>query len=609
MWELWEILFEAYPYYGYGETPKNFRQVWNHPFSYPVFHWVIAQLLNETSFYSISNQHNLPMFAFFIATKDGIYESLIEHLKDTMKLFVEVKKEHEKNKIEKGKEDKKITIDQILQKFEENPIVNWLLNDIKGIHRGVYSFDLLHTRYYEAAVNNYWNVQYKPFRQIREVLRTLRDILGVKLYVATEGHHDTQVRKINSLGLLEFFPEPVILSTEAAARQRDERLKDIQELEDDAQKAIAVFEAHFKKLKLPDKDAINNLIEEYRQDINHLRNLYQNQWEEFLHKNAGAIYTLIVASIIVNSENPFYEMTRLDELERQLSGNTLIEKKSMFFAMIGDREKKDISPLLNNFRKTKDARDCLCAIRLFTLDHMDENIYWEPTTEMEKQQALKESKEEQNQKRAPADYVVWNHHQAVLFLANYKNWKRPVQYAILPPIIPGRLAEPDGKIIDEILDAMYFGSRTAKNMRNGGFAFTLINYLVVQATVRDGDIDTLRLIDNIIERMHDKRKVNEEYKFLWDRIHRIWYFSREMESEKAIIGRKLFQMIYQELQDDPNYDGLQGWAVNLLREIKGSFIEPENQNDELFQMFNDIENRFNNQFHRSQVTGIINNWN
>ena len=33
---LWEAVLDGYPYYKYGQEPKDFRQVWNHRLSYPV---------------------------------------------------------------------------------------------------------------------------------------------------------------------------------------------------------------------------------------------------------------------------------------------------------------------------------------------------------------------------------------------------------------------------------------------------------------------------------------------------------------------------------------------------------------------------------------------
>ncbi len=448
----WEAILEAYPYDSSGRPPKDFRQVWNHPLSYPVFLWIVRHLSNEGNRITKA----LPPLPSEILVDDLESQAItslrpmldggILQCESKLKEFfgIDETKVHGRTKLVANNEPR-------LQAF-------WI--DIANI-------EVKYKPHFDDALARYWDVHFEPFRHTKECLRTLRDVYGAKLYVATEGHHETQLRKLDVLGLRDFFSNMTVLSTEAAASTHED-LRYIRDAIRNRDTRIRALESVSKLPGLQDsKGAIQKDWKTAKTDERHLA-LYEEQWRNFEDKTVGNIYPLIVASVMIAPETPFvgltdlrHVVTTLQELQKRRKTTIAKAIAPTHFAMVGDREKKDIRPIIQS------CQQHVTAVRLLTLDHQYEDVCWQDSG-------------------AEAHYVAWTPVQALLCLAQPEAWKESLDFSTVPAIINGRLANLDGTINAAWLNALLWESK----LKNAALkkSLTLIQFLVLRGTIRASDI-------------------------------------------------------------------------------------------------------------------------
>jgi phosphoglycolate phosphatase-like HAD superfamily hydrolase len=218
---------------------------------------------------------------------------------------------------------------------------------LQTFHNETAAVEAKYRRQFESACKVFWAVEYEPFRQTREMLQVMNTVLGFKLYVATEGHHDTQVQKLKTVHLDDLMPEPMVLSTGAAAEPHDE-LRTIQNefaWRDQLLRALDMMQKPPKRVNIPYRGLVS--VADVEKERNYLR-LYEEAWRQFEDKSFGGIYCLILASVMVKPDCPLVALTNFKHLLRDLVDLDQLGKP-MVFAMTGDREKKDIRPLLETF--------------------------------------------------------------------------------------------------------------------------------------------------------------------------------------------------------------------------------------------------------------------
>jgi len=480
----WAHALKGYPYHTDGDVPKDFKQVLNHPLSYPLLTWVLHKGLQSRR---VMHDES-PLGVLTAATRRRVFRQMCK-----------------------------------TRNGEAWPGVEPAdLQDPGQFHRQVASWDARHRRIFESAVGDYWEVHGEPYRQTREALRTLRDVLGVSLYVATEGHHDTQIRKLRAVGLQDFFPEHATMSTGAAAtpfedlsvvqeelerrRGRLEMLKFGRQAVEDSKRrygqqlggyAIDSGEAEFEfapkimKLLRDVPAPFREEEERTRQEEKYLTVL-EEQWCAFGDKTLGNIYRLVIASVMADPKRPLLALISLRHLELSLATEPAAVHP-MRFAMVGDRETKDILPVL---QEGSSGEDKAATVRLLTRDHMDEDVYWDGG-------------------KPRAHYVAWSPTQTVFLLADERNWCPPIDRTSVPAAIPGRIAEPDGTIKDDYFEAMFWSESMAWRGERGSSAFSLISQLVIRGTVRDEGIDILRLAHNLSERLSAAKKKGDAARCLF----------------------------------------------------------------------------------------------
>ena len=441
----WSRLLGAYPYYGYGDLWKDFRQVWNHPLSYPVFVRVVESCLTARGF-TCSPRPQDPASVLVRATCDECYDK----------------------------------VKAMLINKEEHPTETLLgARGVAASYRDVAVWEAQFKRSFQAATTKYWEVEYEALPGTQHLLRVLRDVLSVGLYIATEGHHETQLAKLRRVGLDAFFPECCTLSTGAASTPTNHvqniseeigvRLKDIESLENQLKGMLAIGgnEQH------PEVDKVKDHIQHKREEVTHVQS-YRQLWVAYAEKELCAIYSLIVSCIMANPDNPLSHLVNIRDLELVLEGYGRIAR-SLSFAMIGDRESKDIQPLLQCWNEsplvdtTRD--DPVTTIRLLTRDHQEESLCWLQAEELN-------AKSEPN-KKPLARFVAWNLSQVVSLLAASENWPRPQGSDTLPPIMrKGLLITPSGMVDGTTWSMMAWGEATGKP------TFALMNRILTRCSIQ-----------------------------------------------------------------------------------------------------------------------------
>jgi hypothetical protein len=454
--EFWEKIFDAYPYDGDRANPKDFRQVWGHRLSWAAYLWVLLRLNRQTAIPDCPAQILLPAL-----------ETV--PVKDLLELDAAARKKRCKEELK-----------------------SWLADDEQRqqFFKQAANIETKFRRYIAETVRRSWAVRYEPFRTTAESLRTLRDVFGVRTYVATEGHHETQLRKITALGLDRRFPEMTVMSTEAAASTHE----DLRNIQDEILKFGGMLKAYDLLYPHPGNVSagqVEDNLHQWREAMESLR-IYERQWEPLKKKELGTMYALAVASVLVEPNVPFVALTDLWHLvERMVAApKDIVETR---FAMVGDRERKDIKPVIERCRSDVER---ITTVRLLSADHKDEDLYWGDEAGTPQ-----------------AHYVAWTPSQALLCLAQERNWTgRPLSYSSTPAFLPDYLFDQpkegkEGSINEEILKALIW--RPEKADAALARALSLIVFLILRNTIRQADSGSCSFIDAVMKRLARCREAND----------------------------------------------------------------------------------------------------
>jgi beta-phosphoglucomutase-like phosphatase (HAD superfamily) len=450
----WMDLLESYAFQNSSHAVIDFRQVWNHPLSYVAFVKMLEVCLSNLGHNELLFSQKTPANVLVRASCDDCYH-------DLMKLLADPKTSPTQKLIGGG--------------------------DIQVFHREVVIWETQCRRAFRAAETAYWMVDFEAIPHIKQLLRTLRDVLSARVYVATEGHHDTQLEKLRTVGLDTFFPEACTLSTGAAATPTDHERLIVEEITERVEK-IKDWRKSRKRLwrevvsfpNLPalapcprsnDGTCIATLI--YNTNVNSLatvrenlkmaamerKNLkfYTNLWAEYEEKQDRAIFSLIFSCIMADPKNPGTCLTHFEILDLALDDQQR-QARSLSFVMIGDREKKDIRPVLEcwfgKLPVPDDSNsDPVTTVRLLTKDHAGESGPWQSSRELA----------EKNPPENPlAKYISWNPMQTLLILVHRGAWPKAQDYDALPPIMNIRLFDRNENIDFNVWSSMAWGETWEK---------------------------------------------------------------------------------------------------------------------------------------------------
>lgn len=539
--ELWRLILKHYRYY-LGSSPKNFRQVWNHPLSYPVFLWMLKLLSIKKKGTSIPRRaigrhFSIPSLPGALISK--ALES--SNVKELLRISPEKRIE----------ECKKFLLEWFPIKEtgdKDDPYVFTCEKpdqDLRTDYNNILGIETKYRRSFADAVDRHWNVYYEPLRHTRECLSAMLDVLGMRLYVATEGNHDTQLKKMQVLGLDRFFPEMTIMSTGAAASTTNEDLRNVEEKLDRNNALLVSLKELLDKEGSDTDDRFERLKNEVEKEIEHLE-VYKEQWKAFEKKEPGNIYPLIVASIMVDKESPFVLMTDLGRLIDMIESKARRIPKT-YFAMVGDREINDIMPIIKSCGKVSGdgrlpERDRVTTVRMLTLDHCKEDVYW-PTTGRSFYRKAKGDPD--------AHHVAWTPIQVLLCLARELEWSEAMEYHTIPAIIPGRLSTADGTLKENMVQALIWGQK----QREMAFerSANRVGFLVLRSTFRDKEIENKRFVDAVLKRLRGARETRNwvSYEFMFDLTRLVAFeVACVSNSDSKEIAYQVLNAVCQEFEED-----------------------------------------------------------
>jgi hypothetical protein len=459
--KFWRKVLDGYPYYNYGNHPKDFKQVWNHRLSYPVFLWILQRLALAGGPWAIPG-----------CPADIVFPAL--GLSSTARL------------LELTRESRAQNCSEQLEK--------WIPTGAGAprpseFYRQIANIETKYKQYYEEAAKRFWEVDFEPFRQTRESIRTLQDVFGVKTYVATEGHHETQLSKIKVLGLERFFAEMSVLSTGAAASTHE----DLRNVRDEICTLKGYREVLLNQVTpgldrvAPGSGVATDLIQKAARDVDgkigHLK-IYEDQWRTFEEKKTGTIFPLIVASVMVDPVRPFLGLTDLRQLVRSIEKRP-VSIDDRYFAMVGDREESDIEPIIQSCNTSGPDSERVSTVHLVTADHKDDHMY------------------KGGRPGAKAKYVAWTPTQALLCLAREGSWSAPLGYSTIPAIIPGRLACRNGELDPVVLGATVWGFTNPRGDLE--LSTSLIIFLILKSTLRDTNINRPAFLNAVRQKLASGR--------------------------------------------------------------------------------------------------------
>jgi hypothetical protein len=457
--DFWRHFLGSYPYYNYGNYPRDFKQVWNHRLSYSVFLWVLRRLTFAGGVWSIP----------------GCPAEIVFPALDPTAELLKLARSERKTKCEQQMSE---WIDLDAGASEQSK-----RDKRKDIYRQINNIETKYERYYEEAAKRFWEVDFEPFRQTRESIRTLQDVFGVETYVATEGHHETQLKKITVLGLDHFFAEMTVLSTGAAVSTHE----DLRNVRDEMKNLRETLRGLRDVLSRVTPGSVANdlqmAVEDGERKMEHLR-IYEDQWRTFEDKTTGTIFPLIVASVMVDPVRPFLGVTDLRQLVKSMETRP-VNIHDRHFAMVGDREERDIEPVIKSCNTSGPNSERVSTAHFVTADHKDDYLYTD------------------GREGAQAKYVAWTPTQALLCLAREEGWSAPLGYGTMPAIIPGRLADQYGQLKPKELAAMVWGFTN----RGGALqtSTSLINFLILKSTLRDPRIGHPAFLNALRQKLASSR--------------------------------------------------------------------------------------------------------
>jgi FMN phosphatase YigB (HAD superfamily) len=199
----------------------------------------------------------------------------------------------------------------------------------------------------QAARTEFWEVDYSCYPQARASVQMLRATPGCEVYVVTEGHEETQLKKLKCAGLSDLFPRGRVLSTSAASDAEEARsdllrlLQSNRQVRNELRKVEALVGEEVSVLLDPLLKTFDAAIG----SITFLADLLSVLGSK-AHKK---FYSAVIEAIRLNPESPAQVLQSF--LQRRKGA---VDPRPMKFFMIGDRYDNDCEPLLEMNLSTVD---------------------------------------------------------------------------------------------------------------------------------------------------------------------------------------------------------------------------------------------------------------
>ena len=265
------------------------------------------------------------------------------------------------------------------------------------------------------AQNAFLSVRMYPFREAFDLLESLRQSGQFQLYVVSEGNPDTQWEKIQNAGLDEFFDRDHVLTTGDAAEpveelaklriahrklesERDNLVGDIAQL---VQVRASVFDLQDAIVRACDRDGLSDFLGRCRGAIKeavlgHVEQIGEDirlcdlRLVEVDRRLKTADFVEKVIHRMAKKEGiPFYSAvlrailrSPLHPREKLRSFHSLLDPVSpggkTKFAMVGDRQKKDVEPPLTLLGKDRILTMRLLSDKYAVTEGQDTHVDLQP---------------------------------------------------------------------------------------------------------------------------------------------------------------------------------------------------------------------------------------
>jgi hypothetical protein len=275
--------------------PCDFRQIWNHPYSWATLLWVLQ----------ISDHNQL-------SEKGKVRVSASKRWRQMLKNHNSV-----------------VSCDCSVCKRIKN-LLGQLSQSTRAVGRELLQYLPQFVVQVNSAREAFWDIDYPCYAQAPSCVETIRSMEDCEVYVVSEGDEDTQLHKLKCTGLDVLFPKHRVLTTGAASATEDiERaLIRLRGYLNFALK-YAAEDKYF--VQVENRDTVKTLI-------------------EILHvlggKQGVGFYCAVVDAIRLNPRAPA-EILR--SFSRRTTTGTEVSRHAMQFFMIGDRYDSDCRPPLEMF--------------------------------------------------------------------------------------------------------------------------------------------------------------------------------------------------------------------------------------------------------------------
>ena len=329
----WKSYFERVGWTLSEQEPFDFRQVWNHRYAWAILLWLIENPKTDE-------------------TEDSeVWDS---------EVWRELADAHNPDKANRG--ECTCSSCEKLKKLFDDREASWNLRNLK-VRLMKYSQAV------SAARTAFWDVDFPAFPHARACLETLVSDPAVRVYIVTEGHEETQIKKIKCIGLDDLVPAQRVLTTSAASSRHD-AAKDLEDLVNRHKRVKTIVE-RFRQCTggAPCPLASAELVK-HQESLNAAGVLGQ-LLERFNKKQDEAFYSAVIDSIRLDPEAPA-ELLQ-SARTRRIVGEGSLPLKVKFF-MIGDRYDNDLKQLLRLLApQEQGGRPRVGTIRLLSGKHAGEH--------------------------------------------------------------------------------------------------------------------------------------------------------------------------------------------------------------------------------------------
>lgn len=445
--------FFLHPYINFG----NFRQQWNLPHSYSMLIFILnifshleknEDLRNcfyDCFFYYLTKQKN----DLLVELKKAEINSAKHNEINNKIIKIDNQILNEKKDIEKFLKEIKPVI--IIPEFKD--VTNFLIiiKDIQPdtkkeiidqkiknhehllfkLKKSISEIETKYSKEISITVQKFKESHFPPYKEAVDFIKNIRNIGDIEVYVATEGHHETQLLKLRQSGINNILPEEYVLSTGLVSTPSID-LENIKSLLDENKKLIdqkvkeifklkgtidGIEKVRFNvdrpccdetiKLQRTTKIQANKNLKNAHLELSKLSenkkmlNKYRSIFDKFSVKAQKAFFALSIYSIINNRNSPQEFLKTFSNIIFEERGR-VGKEYPMKVIMIGDRHDYDIIPVLELFRKDVDEKSNITTIRIRTKKYMNKPNHG-------------------NEKGYP-DYIVSTLEEAKCLLLNRKTW-------------------------------------------------------------------------------------------------------------------------------------------------------------------------------------------